>query len=70
METLIVRLGQRIVKGQRSELTEAGMEAVILYAKNIETSLGKIKNFFFLLQIHELQYGPDVLLPTYLITCF
>ncbi len=68
METLKVRLGQRIVKGQRSELTEAAMEAVILYAKK-ETSLGKIKNFFFLLQIHELQYAPAVLLQT-VITCF
>jgi hypothetical protein len=43
METLKVRLGQRIVKGQRSGLTEAGMEAVILCVKRyVETSLEKI----------------------------
>jgi hypothetical protein len=41
-ETLKVRLGQRIVKGQRSELTEDRMEAVILCVKRyIKTSLEK-----------------------------
>ncbi len=65
-----VRLGYKIVRGQRLEMIKAGMEAVILCDIKYRYKPGQNEeNCFFLLQIHELQYGPDVLLQT-VITCF